>query len=238
MTTELIKPPTKYVYRKPNCKIKFTPRELPWTIKQQKLIQLLQHRKTQCCFISGAAGTSKTLVAIYAGLQLLKDGKISDITYIRSAVESSSSKLGYLPGDITEKFQAYTTPLQEKLEELLDAGTIDALKKADVVKATPINYIRGLHASGRLLILDESQNFHYEELVTAITRIGEASRIWFLGDPKQTDLRIGQSGFVKFKDRLNDEECIAHGIHNFEFTKDDIVRSEFCKFVVDKLELD
>lgn len=228
----------KYAYRKPNVNFDFSINELPWTKKQQKLIQLLQKANTQCAMIKGPAGTSKTILAIYAGLQLLKNKKISDITYVRSAVESSSSKLGFLPGDIDDKFAVYATPLQDKLEELLTPTIIKKLHMEDHIKALPINFMRGLNFSGRLVILDESQNFTEEELTTAITRMGEYSRLWILGDPNQSDLKNGNRGdFVKFCDKLSDEECESHGIYSFNFGVEDIVRSDFCRFVVEKLKI-
>ena len=75
-----------YIYRKPNVSFDFEIKELPWTKKQQELIQILQNRKTKCAFIKGPAGVSKSIVAIYSGLQLLKQKKISDITYVRSGL--------------------------------------------------------------------------------------------------------------------------------------------------------
>jgi phosphate starvation-inducible PhoH-like protein len=228
----------KYSFRKPNVKFDFSIRELPWTKKQQDLIKILDDRHTKCALIKGPAGTSKTILAVYMGLKLLKENKISDITYARSAVESSSAKLGFLPGDIADKFEVYSIPFQDKLEELLDPGIIKALKDSNHVQALPINYMRGLNFSGRLVILDESQNFTEEELITAITRIGEHSRLWILGDPNQSDLKNGHStDFVRFCSKLSDEECVENGIQSFEFGVDDIVRSEFCKFVVKKLEI-
>ena len=225
-----------YVYRKPNIKIDFQIKELPWTKKQQQLIQTLQDRDTKCCLIKGAAGTAKSLLSVYCGLQLLKSHKISDLSYVRSVVESSPNRLGFLPGDLEDKFDVYTTPLYEKLEELVSVGVIKGLKEDNRFQAIPINYMRGLNFSGRLMLLDEAQNFHYNELVTAITRIGEYSRIWILGDPYQSDLTNGhREDFVKFYDNLDDEECVENGIRTFEFSEEDIVRSEFCKFVVKKL---
>lgn len=225
-----------YIYRKPNVSFDFEIKELPWTKKQQELIQILQNRKTKCAFIKGPAGVSKSIVAIYSGLQLLKQKKISDITYVRSAVESSSSKLGFLPGDINDKFQVYATPLEDKLDELLDNRNIKNLKEGKHIQAIPINYMRGLNFSGRLIILDESQNFTTDELITAITRVGEHSRIWFLGDPLQSDLHNNhKNDFSQFCNKFNDEESVKNGIYTFEFGIEDIVRSEFCKFVVKKL---
>ena len=224
-----------YTYRKPNVKVEFGVNELPWTKNQQKLIQLLQAKKTKCALIRGPAGTSKTILAIYSGLQLLKTKKISDITYVRSAVESASNKLGYLPGDIDDKFSVYATPLQDKLEELLHPQVIRTLNENDHLQALPINFMRGLNFSGRLVILDESQNFNEDELVTAVTRMGEHSRIWILGDPNQSDLRNGtRRDFVTFCEKLSDQESRDNGVFTFDFGVEDIIRSEFCKFIVKK----
>ncbi len=226
----------KYIYRKPNVNFDFEIKELPWTKKQQELIQLLQHRNTKCALIQGPAGVSKSILAIYCGLQLIKQKKISDLTYIRSAVESSSSKLGFLPGDINDKFQVYATPLEDKLDELLTPGITKALKENKHIQAMPINYMRGLNFSGRLIIIDEGQNFHFDELVTTITRIGDHSRIWILGDPLQSDLHNSlKLDFTTFCGKFQDAESEENGIFNFHFGIEDIVRSDFCKFVVKKL---
>lgn len=227
-----------YSYRKSNVELKFDIKELPWTFKQQQLIQLLQKKATKCALIKGPSGSSKTIIAIYVALQLLKNKNISDITYVRSAVESSSSKLGFLPGDIHDKFQMYGIPFHDKLEELLAPAAVKTLRDDNRVKTLPINFLRGLNFSGNLVIVDESQNFTEEELVTAITRMGEHSRIWFLGDPNQSDLSYKhKNDFTDFCNKLSDSECSAHGIESFNFDVDDIVRSEFCKFVVKKLKI-
>lgn len=227
-----------YNSRKPNVEVKFNIKELPWTHKQQRLIQTLQKRSTKCALITGPAGTSKTIVAVYVALQLLKDKKISDITYVRSAVESASSKLGFLPGDVKDKFEVYGIPFQEKLEELLDPSTLKLLREGNRLKTLPINFLRGLNFAGNLVIIDEAQNFTTDELVTAITRLGEHSRVWFLGDPKQSDLPDKhKKDFSNFCEILGDEESEKHGILSFDFDVDDIVRSEFCKYVVKKLKL-
>lgn len=227
-----------YSYRKSNVDVKFDVKDLPWTFKQQQLIQTLQKKSTKCGLIKGPAGSSKTIIAIYVALQLLRNKNISDITYVRSAVESSSSKLGFLPGDIKDKFQVYGIPFQEKLEELLAPNIIKVLKEDNRVKTLPINFLRGLNFSGNLVILDESQNFTKDELVTAITRIGEHSRVWFLGDPNQSDLPFKhKNDFSDFCSKLSDKESEDNGIVSFDFDVDDIVRSEFCKFVVRKLKI-
>ena len=171
---------------------------------------------------------------------MLRDRKISDITYVRSIVESSHNKLGSLPGDVSEKFDAYTFPLKEKLEELIYCPiTRSKLFSEELITVSPVNFLRGRNfGPDRLVCIDEAQNFTYDELVTTITRIGENCRIWFLGDPKQIDLHKScESGFPKFMNIFDDEESREFGIRVFRFEKEDIIRSRFCQFVVEKLNL-
>jgi phosphate starvation-inducible PhoH-like protein len=233
----LSKDTSPYVFQREKIAFEFPIKELPWTEKQKELIDIILNKDTRCVFIEGPAGTSKTITAVYAALNLIKTKKISDIIFVRSAVESADSKIGYLPGSIDEKFEAYMVPFMEKLEELLEKGALNRLRHDERFSAMPVNYIRGLHWAAKLIIVDEAQNITFRELVTTITRMGEFSKIIFCGDPMQSDLPENKSGgFSKICDIFSDEESKKFGIHHFEFTKDDIVRSEFVKFVVEKLE--
>lgn len=226
-----------YVWQRNKIDFEFGIRELPWTENQKKLIELILDKKNKCIFIEGPAGVSKTSTAVYAGLQLLKQKKVSDIIFVRSAVESADSKIGYLPGTIDEKFEAYMAPFVEKMEEFLDAPTIKRLHADSRVNAMPVNYIRGLHWPAKCIIVDECQNITFRELITTITRLGEFSKIILLGDPYQSDLPANKSkGFEKIINMFSNQESKDHGIQTFKFTKDDIVRSEFVKFIVSKLE--
>jgi phosphate starvation-inducible PhoH-like protein len=228
---------TPYVWQRDKINFELKLRELPWTEKQKKLIEIILNKKTKCVFISGPAGTSKTSTAVYGALQLLNAKKMSDIIFVRSAVESADSKIGYLPGTIDEKFEAYIAPFTEKMEEFLDVGTIKKLHGDNRINAMPVNYIRGLHWPAKVIIVDECQNITFKELVTTITRLGEFSKIIFLGDPHQTDLPTNKSGgFTRLCKLFNDKESEDKGIFHFEFGVEDIVRSEFVKFVVSKLE--
>lgn len=234
---ETPKDKSPYIFQRDKVSFDFSIKELPWTEKQKELISILLDKKTKCVFIEGPAGCSKTSTAVYAGLQLLKIKKASDIIFVRSAVESADSKIGYLPGTIDEKFEAYMAPFLEKMEEFLDASTIKKLHNDKRVNAMPVNYIRGLHWPAKVIIVDECQNITFRELVTTITRLGEFSKIILLGDPHQSDLPQNKSGgFSKMCKLFDCEESKNHGIFHFQFTKEDIVRSEFVKFVVGKIE--
>jgi len=170
----------------------------PWTENQQGLIKSLTRRvnidaegkpiKTTCAFISGVAGTSKTMISIYSALKLLFEGKISKIYYVRSAVDSSPHKLGYLKGGLEEKLGVYQTPLDDKLHELLPPEVVKALMDNEYIKMESTCYLRGRNLADCAIIVDEAQNLQHEELITIISRVAEHSRIWFCFDSKQSDL--------------------------------------------------
>jgi phosphate starvation-inducible protein PhoH len=228
---------TPYVFQRSKVTYEFAVRELPWTEKQKALIELCLNKQVKCVFIKGPAGCSKTLTSVYVGLQLLKLKKVSDIIFVRSAVESADSKIGYLPGTIDEKLEAYMVPFMEKIDELLQVGDKNKLKNDGRFSTTPVNYIRGLHWPAKCIIVDECQSITKKELITTITRIGQFSKVFLLGDPKQTDLPAAKAGgFEELYTLFSDEESKENGIYTFEFTEEDIMRSDFVKFIVKKLE--
>jgi phosphate starvation-inducible PhoH-like protein len=228
---------TPHVYQRDKVNFEFLIKELPWTEKQKQLIELGLNKNVKCVFIKGPAGSSKTLTAVYLALHLLRAKKVSDIIFVRSAVESADSKIGYLPGTIDEKLEAYMVPFMEKIDELLQQNDKNKLKNDNRFSTTPVNYIRGLHWPAKCIIVDECQSITMKELITTITRIGQFSKVFLLGDPKQTDLPAGKAGgFESLYNLFNDEESREQGIFTFEFTEEDIVRSDFVKFIVRKLE--
>lgn len=210
-------------------------RELNWTEKQKKLISLILDKNTNIVFISGPAGSSKSICAIYSALKLLADKKISSIKYLRTAIESSTKSLGYLSGDKIQKMEPYLEPCLDKLEELLPQSQINNLITDKRIEGDVINYARGRQANNQIWIADETQNFVFSEIVTFITRIGKFSKLILCGDLSQSDIN-SKSGYKAIIDIFNDEESRANGIHVFEFTKEDIMRSGTVKFIVEKLE--
>ena len=210
--------------------------ELNWTEKQKKFIDLSLGKETRVVLCKGPAGSSKTLMSVYAALNLLNLSKVSDIIYMRSAVESSDSRLGFLPGDADEKLHYYNLPFMDKLDELLHEATVKKLQKEKRVSIHPVNFARGMSWNSKAIIMDESQNSSIREIVTVLTRIGKYSRAFILADPMQTDLKNGnRGGFDKIFDVFDNEESREMGIETFEFTAEDIVRSELTKFVVTKI---
>jgi phosphate starvation-inducible PhoH-like protein len=196
-------------------------------------LELSKDKNTKIIFVSGPAGSSKTYLSVLHALKMIDEKRVSDLVYIRSAVESSDSKLGYLPGEADEKMAPYLQPLLDKLIELLPKNEIDALQKDGRIYSVPVGFLRGLNFNAKAIIADEAQNMTWKELFTLITRTGEFSKVFILGDPEQTDIN-GKSGFIKMLDMFDDEESRQSGIHVFRFTEDDIVRSGLVKFIIQK----
>jgi phosphate starvation-inducible protein PhoH len=212
-------------------------RGLEWTEKQKAFIELATNKDTKVIFLSGPAGTSKSILAVYCSLVLLNLRKISDIVYVRTIVESASHSMGTLPGDADQKLQFFTAVLNDKLEELLPAGDIKRLFADERVKGMPVNYLRGASYNAKAVIVDEAQNANFQELLTSLTRIGKFTKYFILGDPMQTDLKHKeQSGFKTMYDIFDTQESQQQGIYCIEFTKDDIMRSELLRFIIDQIE--
>lgn len=206
-----------------------------FTEKQLEFVKLALDKNTKMIFVSGPAGTSKSWISIYCALKLLNEKRVSDLIYVRSAVECSDKSIGFLPGSLDEKIGVYLQPLVDKLEELIPRSEIEVLKKESRITGMPISFLRGLNWNAKVVLLDEAQNVSNKELVTFITRMGEFSKVFILGDPSQNDIN-GKSGFVNVMNVFNNEESRQNGIFTFEFTEDDIVRSALVKFIVKKLK--
>lgn len=207
-------------------------REFPWTPKQKEFIQLAQDKNTKIIFINGPAGSSKTLLAVYSSLLLLNQRKVSDILYLRAAIESSEAKLGFLPGDLDNKIHQYGLPFLDKLDELLPRGQSDKLIKDERVNIFPVGFVRGLNWNAKAVIVDEAQNLVSKELVTILTRLGKFSRCFVLADPDQSDINGKSGAFTRMTKLFDDKQAKEFGIHYVEFNEDDIMRSELTKFLI------
>lgn len=225
-STEVIIPQMK-------TEIKFKERKFKFTEKQQQLLKILLGDETKIVFIAGPAGTSKTFMAVYAALNLINHNE-KDIIYIRTIAESGEKSLGSLPGTVGEKFQPYLLPLEDKIQEIIEPTDVHRLKDDGRISATPINFLRGSTLTDKIVIADEVQNFTFKEITTLLTRVGDGSKIFLCGDFMQSDIK-GKNGFIDFYDLFSDEDSAQHGIFSFEFTEEDIKRSEILKFIVRKI---
>lgn len=227
------KSPLIHQRNKIDTPLRIIQREL--TEKQQKFIELALDKKVKMLLVSGPAGSTKTYLSVLASLMLMNEKKISDILYVRSIVESADVKMGTLPGEADDKLSPYKRPLIDKLDELLPKDNIQYLIKDNRIEGLPIGYLRGLNWNAKAIVADEMQNCTKKELVTLMTRMGEFSKLFICGDPQQSDIN-GRSGFQSIFNLFNDDDSKEHGIYTFEFTEDDILRSEIVKFIVKKIK--
>lgn len=129
----------------------------------------------------------------------------------------------------------YLQPLLEKLNELLPKSEVDILEKDGRVSSVPIGFLRGLNWNAKCIIADEAQNMTQKEIITLITRTGEFSKVFIIGDPEQSDIG-SKSGFTKIFNLFNDAESKENGIFTFHFTEEDIVRSGLVKYIIKKIK--
>ena len=203
--------------------------------KQKLFLNISLDDKTQLMFIDGPAGTAKTWLSVYCGLELFQEQKIEEMIYVRSAVESSDQKLGFLPGAQDDKMAPYLEPFKDKLEELLDPVDIRYLQEEERIYGIPVGFLRGASWENKFILVDEAQNLSEKELITIMTRIGDNCKIFICGDAMQSDIG-NRSGFNSIIDLFSDDASKEQGIHTFKFTEEDIVRSELVKFIITKLK--
>ena len=132
----------------------------------------------------------------------------------------------------------YNLPYLDKLDELLTESTAQKLEDQKRVSMFPVNFARGMNWKHKCVILDEAQNSSVKEIVTVLTRMGEGCRCFILADPMQTDLKNEniQGGFSQLQNTFSDEESAQMGIYTFNFTEEDVMRSELVKFIVKKIK--
>lgn len=206
-----------------------------FTKKQHNFVEIGLAENTNLMFINGPAGSAKTYISIYCGLKLLSEQKVEELVYIRNAVESSDHKLGFLPGAQDDKMAPYLEPLKDKLQEFLSLVDIKYLQEEERIYGVPVGFLRGASWTDKFVIVDEAQNMTEKELITIMTRVGENTRVFICGDTMQSDIG-NKSGFANIQNLFTCEASKNQGIHTFEFTVDDIIRSELVKFIVRKIK--
>tara|TARA_R110000822_G_scaffold110654_6_gene240997 strand:+ start:23964 stop:24653 length:690 start_codon:yes stop_codon:yes gene_type:complete len=213
--------------------IEFKHRKFHFTKKQKHVIDSLLSDRSQIVFLSGPAGCTKTYLAIYAALSLLRDSNCEKISYVRTIIESGERSVGTLPGGQEEKLMPFTRPLDDKLYEILSPNSYAMLNQYSqkYIESIPVNYLRGSSWENEVIVFDEAQNARFKELTTAMTRVGHNTKLFLCGDPMQSDIN-GKSGFVEMADMFNNEMSVNEGIRVFNFDESDIKRSELVKYIV------
>lgn len=141
----------------------------------------------QIVIITGRAGSGKSLVAAITALDFLQKKQIEEILVTRAAVEVGHS-LGFLPGDLKDKFDPYIEALVENLTKCTDTVKIQSFIEAGKIKAMPVQFIRGKTVDD-ILIVEEAQNLTHHEMLAIMTRLGKTGKIIINGDNEQTDIK-------------------------------------------------
>lgn len=182
----------------------------------------------QLTFGLGPAGTGKTYICTRMACDMLDNKEIDKIIVTRPAVEASDGGMGFLPGDIHEKFAPYFAPFKAVFEEVWGPGKTEYLIKAGVIEIAPLEYIRGLTFKNAFVILDEAQNTTPGQMKLFLTRLGEDAKVVINGDISQKDIP-GQSGL---EDAVNRLQGLNKYVYVHEFTEEDIVRSGIVKEIL------
>jgi phosphate starvation-inducible PhoH-like protein len=212
----------------PEIQIK-TPKKIirPRGSNQQAYINKIN--KYEINFGIGDAGTGKTYLAVAKAIEALLSDKVQRIVLIRPAVEAGE-KLGFLPGDLSQKVDPYLRPLYDGLYEMLGMEKTSKLIEKEVIEVAPLAYLRGRTLNNAFIIMDESQNTTVEQMKMVLTRIGFGSKAVINGDLTQVDLpKHITSGLNHVIQVLNNTD----GIGITEFSSKDVIRHPIVRKIID-----
>ena len=179
-------------------------------------------------FAVGPAGTGKTYLAVARAVEALENSSIKRLVLVRPAVEAGE-KLGFLPGDLSEKVDPYLRPIYDALYEFIGFERVNRLIEKRVIEVAPLAFMRGRTLNESYIILDEAQNTTIPQMKMFLTRMGFGSKVVITGDITQIDLpKVSESGLIHAIKILSSIENIA--FCNFD-TKD-VVRHQLVKKIV------
>jgi len=193
---------------------------------QQKYVNAII--ENDAVFAIGPAGTGKTYLAVARAVEALENSNIKRIVLVRPAVEAGE-KLGFLPGDLSEKVDPYLRPIYDALYEFIGFERVNRLIEKQVIEVAPLAFMRGRTLNEAYIILDEAQNTTIPQMKMFLTRMGFGSKMVITGDITQIDLPVpNQSGLI-------DAIKILHNIDNIAFCNfdaHDVVRHQLVKKIV------
>ncbi len=193
---------------------------------------LVNIRGGDLTFGIGPAGTGKTYLAVACAVEALQAEAIRRVVLVRPAVEAGE-RLGFLPGDLSQKVDPYLRPMYDALYEMLGFDRVSRFIERNVIEVAPLAFMRGRSLNDSFIILDEAQNTTIEQMKMFLTRIGFGSKAVVTGDVTQTDLPAGrQSGLSHVVDVLRGVEGVAFTF----FDARDVVRHPLVQRIVQAYE--
>ncbi|MEM9610296.1 MAG: PhoH family protein [Actinomycetota bacterium] len=201
----------------------------PKTANQKRYLEAIADNTVT--FGLGPAGTGKTWLAVAMAVRALQAREVARIVLTRPAVEAGE-RLGFLPGDLTEKIDPYLRPLFDALYDMVDPEAIQRMIGRGTIEVAPLAFMRGRTLNQSFIILDEAQNTTPEQMKMFLTRIGFGSKAVITGDTTQVDIDRGRSS-------LQGLEAVMRGVDELAFvhlTGVDVVRHRIVQDIVDAYE--
>ena len=202
----------------------------PRGINQQRYLKRMS--KLDVNFGIGPAGTGKTYLAIAKAVECLENESVKRIIITRPAVEAGE-KLGFLPGDLSQKIDPYLRPMYDALYELMGVDKVNMLLEKQIIEVAPLAFMRGRTLNDAFVLLDEAQNTSKEQMKMFLTRIGFNTQAIINGDITQCDLPSSQQSGLR--DAIN----VLAGLKNIGFTffrNHDVVRHQLVQQIVSAYE--
>jgi phosphate starvation-inducible PhoH-like protein len=204
----------------------------PKTAAQARYLDMLA--SCELVLASGPAGTGKTFLAVAYGASLLLKGEVDRLVVTRPAVEAGE-RLGFLPGDLTEKVDPYMAPVWEALTDILGPEQLRRRRDKGEIEVAPIAFMRGRTLSHAFVIMDEAQNASRLQTKMVLTRLGEGARMAVTGDPSQVDLVNPADSGLSHAVRILEG---VKGVGIAEFSAEDVVRHPLVERIVKAYDAD
>ena len=180
----------------------------------------------------GPAGTGKTYLAVACAVEAILNQEVQRIILVRPAVEAGE-RLGFLPGDLSDKVDPYLRPLYDALYEMLGVEKVERMMEKNIIEVAPLAFMRGRTLNNAFVILDEAQNTTVEQMKMFLTRTGFGTTVVVTGDVTQVDLRKGEtSGLKHALEVLSDVKDISFS----HFESKDVVRHNLVQKIIDAYE--
>jgi phosphate starvation-inducible PhoH-like protein len=204
----------------------------PKTVAQARYLEMLA--SCELVLALGPAGTGKTFIAVAYGASLLMRGEVDRLIVTRPAVEAGE-RLGFLPGDLTEKVDPYMAPVWEALTDIMGAEQLRRRRDRGEIEVAPIAFMRGRTLNHAFVIMDEAQNASRLQTKMVLTRLGEGARMAVTGDPSQVDLLNTSDSGLSHAVRILEG---VKGVGVIRFSAEDVVRHPLVERIVKAYDAD